>query len=161
RFWDVQAAGKYDDATVSVFHGCCVRSIAFAHRHPLWAAGDSNGVVAVYNVDEGRVENHFQAHNGWVESVAVCSRDDALVSASGDGTVRLWELTATGNQMFNSATYRGVSAPWCAEFSPDGGTIVTTTRSGEITLLRRDHPQEHQSFVVPQKEPTAIPVEFS
>src|SRR5262249_47687056 len=26
RFWDVQAAGKYDDATVSVFHGCCVRS---------------------------------------------------------------------------------------------------------------------------------------
>ncbi|MBI3864626.1 MAG: protein kinase, partial [Planctomycetia bacterium] len=151
RFWDL-AAHKDGilDLTVSIYNGVSVRSVAFAHHHPLWAASDERGVVSVYNTAGGRLENYLNANKNGVESVSFCPHDDALVSASRDGTVRLWEFVADrGNALHETATYRGTGSLWCAVFSPDGNTIVATGGAGDILLFRRDRWQECRSFNVP------------
>src|SRR4051794_36873097 len=65
-----------------------------------------------------------------VYSVAFSPDGKTLVSGSGDGAVRLWDV-ATGEER---ATFKGHLLVTCVAFSPDGKTIASGSREGTIRL---------------------------
>jgi WD40 repeat protein len=48
--------------------------------------------VRVWDLDGGELLATLTGHEDWVVAVAVTPDGDRIVSGSGDGTVRVWEL---------------------------------------------------------------------
>ncbi len=73
----------------------------------------------------------FRGHTGAVYSVAFSPDGKLVLTASQDGTARLWDI-ATGNELRRFAGHKGGLA--AAAFSPDGRYIVTGGNDQTIRL---------------------------
>ena len=78
----------------------------------------------------------LRGHEGWVLSVAVTSDGRRAVSASDDRTLRVWDLE-TGEEQ---AAVALDGALWSVSVAPDGVTIVTGDRVGNVYCLRYVEP---------------------
>ena len=96
-------------------------------------AGGFGSEIGVWNVRSGellqRLTGHSNRYN--IFSVAFSPNGDTLASASGDGTVRLWD-TATGNQKRTFAGHNG--SVMSIAFSPDDDTLASGSWDGTVLL---------------------------
>ncbi len=67
-----------------------VYDVAFSPDGSQIVAGDSEGVMMVWDVETGDVVNRILAHNNWLTSLDI-SPDGHIVTASRDHTLVLWE----------------------------------------------------------------------
>jgi WD40 repeat protein len=156
RIWDFDSFPPDNlDSDRSHYHHGPVRTLAFSPTRPVWAVGDATGAVVLYHCEHDRMEFYGRLHSDGVERVAF-SKDGALVSASRDGTVRVWEFTGSGNLLHSMTTYATGRPLWCAVFSPDGASIVATTWTGEILIFRRDQAPGCRKFAVPGANEIAL-----
>ncbi len=82
---------------------------------------------AVYGVKEHRLEGH----SNWVSSVAFSPDGLTLASASGDGTIKVWNLQSQKP----IATLAGHSkVVYSVAFSPDGLTLASASGDGTIKV---------------------------
>ena len=124
-----------------------VYSVAFGPTSGTLAAASADRTVQYWGVDRTLV---LRGHTGAVSSVAFSRRGD-LVSASVDGTARVWDVS-TGEERI---VLRGHAGPIpSAAFSPDGLRVVTASsdrtarvwdvaRAPQLAVLRpgrRDRP---------------------
>jgi WD40 repeat protein len=72
-----------------------------------------------------RVRGHFSAHDANVRSVAFSSDGTRIVTASGDGTARVWD-PRSGNELLVLRGHNGGLGQ--AVFSPDGSRVLTASR---------------------------------
>ncbi|MBR8839966.1 MAG: NACHT domain-containing protein [Stigonema ocellatum SAG 48.90 = DSM 106950] len=112
-----------------------VWSIAFSPNGKLWATGDGDGIVRVWEVDSGRELFTCKGHTSWIYSVAFSPDNKTLASSSGDKSVRLWNIltgecwkTLQGHTTF----VRTVA------FSPNGKILASG--SGDTTVRLWDIP---------------------
>ncbi len=91
-------------------------------RGHLLALGDEAGEVHLWNLTTGRARR-LQGHQGLVHRLVFNPRGDVLMSASYDGSTRVWDAY-TGQALF--ATTRGAGY----QFSPDGERVLFGTESG-------------------------------
>ncbi|MDF5726055.1 MAG: NACHT domain-containing protein [Rhizonema sp. PD37] len=122
-----------------------VWSVAFSPNGIVWATGDSDGIVRLWEVDSGSELSAYKEHTSWIYSVAFSPDNQTLASSSGDQTVRLWNIL-TGKCL---KTLQGhTKSVRTVAFSPNGkiiasGSADTTVRlwdirTGEcITVLQR------------------------
>ena len=100
-----------------------VYSVAFGPTAGTLAAASADWTVQYWGITRTTV---LRGHTGAVSSVAFSRRGD-LVSASADGTARVWDVS-TGQAR---AAMRGHAGPVAsAAFSPDGGRVVTASADG-------------------------------
>src|SRR5262249_22091346 len=77
----------------------------------------------------------LRGHRSWVTSVAVSSDGKHIASASGDGTVKLWDAV-TGQEI---RTLRGHAGEVTnVTFSPDGRLLASAGADGTVRLWRID-----------------------
>ena len=58
------------------------------------AAGLGNGDINIYNINDANLVSSLKGHSDWVYDLVQIS-NELLASSSGDGTVRIWNLTTT------------------------------------------------------------------
>lgn len=94
------------------------------------ASGDFG--AAIWGVDSGRLLTRFEGHDDWVDRIHF-SRDGArVVTASGDGTARIWDASTGAQQGLVRERNNGILE---AAMSPDGSLLVTMVNDPGIVRL--------------------------
>ena len=88
RLWDVQSGDALFEATK---HSGGVESVAFSADGQRALSGGDDYVVRLWNLEQRTEVRHFSGHTGKVTGVAFLPGDRG-VSASEDGTLRIWRL---------------------------------------------------------------------
>ena len=97
-------------------HTAGVLDISFNQRYIVSCSKDTT--VCVWDRFTGELQRTLLGHRGPVNAVEM--RGNLLVSASGDGVARLWNLSEGRTIKEFSSKDRGMA---CVEFSPDSRTI--------------------------------------
>lgn len=90
----------------------------------LLAAGYLNGMIGVWDLQNLKVINRFNAHtsaDSYINEVAFSPNGEILISASADGTIKIWDWE-NGDNLRSLEDARIVF--WGATFSPDGSMIA-------------------------------------
>jgi RNA polymerase sigma factor (sigma-70 family) len=142
KIWDVQTAKELHG--ISGIPG--VRAAVFSPTAPLFATGDSSGVITLRDADSGEEQAQAPAHAGGVFGVAFSRDGKFLASAGADRGVKLW--TADGlveRQAFVGHTDKVLAVA----FFGHGRAIVTASQdrtakiwdleTGAATLTLKGH----------------------
>ncbi|NJN92350.1 MAG: AAA family ATPase, partial [Leptolyngbyaceae cyanobacterium SL_5_14] len=129
-------------------HGDWVNKVSFSPDNRRLATASSDGTVKVWQLeclsrdDQGcvRVEHSLiktlEGHENWVTDVSFSSDGRSLISASRDGTIKLWSndgtLLRTISDGSDSEENRGI---WGVAFSPDGQVIATANQDKTIKVF--------------------------
>ena len=122
-----------------LLHDRAVKRARFAPRadsaNPLYTVSDK---VVRFWIDQHADPSQARPHDDWVTDANASPDGELLVSASGDGTARLWSARS-GAPM---ATLRGHSSSVTrASFSPDGRRVLTASVDGTMRVWRINPPR--------------------
>ncbi|MCY3734967.1 MAG: Ig-like domain-containing protein [Gemmatimonadaceae bacterium] len=115
--WDI-ASG----AEVAILEGleAQVYCVSYSPDPAVLASGASGGTVKVWDLERAKVET-YSGQGGFVHSVAF-SPDGSVLASGTEGSVFLWDReTGEATPLQDAQIYPGLA------FSPDGGTLATTT----------------------------------
>jgi WD40 repeat protein len=87
-----------------------------------------------------RQEASFPQQNGGVWNAQFSPDGKTIVTASGDGSVRLWDVNT--HQQIGEPLLQTSDGVWSASFSPDGKSVVTAGNDGVALLLDVDSRQQ-------------------
>ena len=92
--------------------------------------------VSIIDAETGEERLTFLAHDAWVQDVSFSSDGELFATASGDGTVKVWDLAATlaAGEGRERLTITGETFFWIVYFSPDGTRLVTANDDGHIQM---------------------------
>lgn len=105
-----------------------VSAMAFiADGKQIVASGGDDGTLRVFDALTGQaISSSIQGHKEWVWALAVSPDGHRLVSASEDGSLRLWDIEASGAIRPRTPPMEKHMGPVRAvAFSPDGELIVS------------------------------------
>ncbi len=95
------------------------------------AAGNSSGMVKLWNARSGAFQAQMKGHSESISSIAFSSDSRLLASGSLDRTVRIWDVQTGETKLRIAAHDEKVSA---VAFSPNGITLATGSYDHTINL---------------------------
>lgn len=107
----------------------------------VYAAARKDHVIRAYAVNSGRLVGTFAGHSDTVNALATTPDGGRLLSASGDGTVRVWSartgavlavLSADGSPAWRSPAW------WSVDVSSDGSLVAAAGNGRTVGLWRLD-----------------------
>lgn len=99
----------------------------------LFAAGDANGDVMIWNATTDEVDRRIHAHSGPINDIA--SRDvDCLATVSSDGELRTWDVISGELIAWHDA---GIPLHSCTY---DGEHLLVAADDGRVTRLTEPNP---------------------
>lgn len=108
------------------------RGVAFSPNSELLAINhESHGRIKLVAVDSLATVGEFQGHTNEVLALAFSPSGQLLVSGSGDGTLRLWDIP---QRRMITNRYLG-DAPVCFSFAPDGKTVAAALDSRQRAMI--------------------------
>lgn len=97
-------------------------SVAFSPDGNLFATGNADGEIRVWQTSDGKKLLTCRGHTSWVSSVAFSPDGQTLASGSFDSSIKLWNLS-TGECF---TTFEGHTGwIWEVHFSPDGQKLAS------------------------------------
>lgn len=128
----------YDLATGALCRTCrsadedgnTIYAVTTTRRGQHVIVGDETGAVYVRSLNTGRVRPRFQAHSRWVNSLAITPDDLHIVSASADGTLRIFARRGDSDFVTLEGHTNAVTA---VAITPDGEHVVS---AGEDRTIR-------------------------
>ncbi|MCJ1416767.1 hypothetical protein MMC32_003105 [Xylographa parallela] len=113
--WDIK--DDYKAVRRLYHHSAGVLDVCFDEKHIVSCSKDTT--ICVWDRETGELRRTLVGHRGPVNAVQL--RGDLVVSASGDGIAKLWNLTSGNCVKEFPSQSRGLA---CVEFSPDSRTIL-------------------------------------
>jgi WD40 repeat protein len=106
-------------------------TVTFSPDGTLFATGNADGEVRIWQTKDGRKRLSCEGHQSWVWSVAFSPDGKTLASGSNDHTVKLWDAS-TGQCL---RTFSGhTNWVWSVAFSPDGKTLASGSNDHTVKL---------------------------
>jgi WD40 repeat protein len=91
--------------------------------------------VAIHNLDSGEVVATLAGNTGFIDELTFSSDGTRIATASGDGSIRLWD-TATGRQQLLLRGHAG--RVYSVSFSPDGRWLASYGADGAVRVWALD-----------------------
>lgn len=106
-------------------------SVAVTHdgRHVL--AGSSNGRLTIWDITNEAVENYYEGHLDYVNSVDLSPDGEHVVTASSDGAIIIWDVITSEILHTLEGHTQAVNR---AIYSPDGASIASGGDEGHILI---------------------------
>ena len=107
-------------------------SVSVSDDGRLVAAGCTDSVIRIWDVQTGFLVERLRGHGNWVRSVAFTLDDRGLISGGSDKKIKLWDLTpflecgARMEPLPSATSSEPMSAP-----SPEQSMTVPTNEGGE------------------------------
>jgi len=150
-FEDGSAAIRRVEATGSKFTvqstNGAVTAAAFSPSDATIAVGHQDGAVDLVDADGGQPISHLTGHKGSINAVTFDSASEKLLTASADGTGRIWDVAggALLAKLVSPSAVLGAVSPsngpsspaaplTCCAFSRDGRRAVTGDAQGRVVL---------------------------
>ncbi|NEP35544.1 hypothetical protein, partial [Moorena sp. SIO3B2] len=114
-----------------VKHQGRVKQVAFRRDGQHLASAGGDGIVRLWDLNTGQVQQEFKGHWGWVWPMAFSRNGQHLAIAGGNGIVRLWDLN-TGQVQKLLKEPRGWV--WQLQFSRDGQLLASVGLDGIVRL---------------------------
>ncbi len=114
--------------------GAYVHAVAFDPEGKRLAVGAGDGVIHIYDANDGHELAALQGHEDAVLSVQFSNDGTRLLSAGYDNSARIWDLAA--NQELQELARHNWWV-WSADYSPDGERIVTASQDGKAIVWQR------------------------
>ncbi|MDA1230315.1 MAG: WD40 repeat domain-containing protein, partial [Planctomycetota bacterium] len=125
-----------------------LRAVTISHDDTLFATGDSEGTVWVWNAANGTAQGVVAAHAAAVTALEFSADRSSLITASTDGTIRNWTLPLPAQKPADGAepikptwefkTTDGTGIQQLARLSLEHGLAALTTAGTAIVRLRWD-----------------------
>jgi WD40 repeat protein len=114
-----------------------VTNLAFSPDGRMLAAvGDApEAAVCLWNLETGE-ETTWEGHTGHVHGLAFSPSAALLATGAADGTVRLWDLTASTPRVRTIGPGPFGGAVRAVAFTPDGRYLATANANGTVYVLR-------------------------
>jgi len=109
-----------------------VYAVAFTHDGQAFVTGDSSSQVRIWDL-AGVEQRSLDGHRGWIRSIQPLP-DGRLLTASMDGTARLWDLDtgATLTMAHGGGEWVVVSDDGYFDASPNGGSLVSVVTENGV-----------------------------
>ncbi|MBD2179846.1 hypothetical protein H6S82_21595 [Planktothrix sp. FACHB-1355] len=108
-----------------------ILSVQFSPDGQLFAMGDTNGEIHLWQVRDGKHLLTCKKHNSWVWSIAFSPDGQILASCSFDETVKLWDIR--NGQCLK--TLRGhIHCIWSVAFSPPSDILASAGDDRTVKL---------------------------
>ena len=94
RIWDLDTSSHTilkDETTEGA--NTTLLSVSVSHDGRLIAAGCSDSIIRIWDVETGYLVERLRGHKNWLRSVAFAPDGRGLISGSFDGKVKHWDLT--------------------------------------------------------------------
>lgn len=127
-----------------------------------WMASSSMGAVGLWPFDRARYGHVLRGHGGSVDDLTFTPDGSRLVSASSDGTVRLWPLTPTGGEHGKVLVDWGAAASFVGlskvAVSPDGSFVVAAIGGANVVRVVSLQGEVQAEFSIPPGDVHALAV---
>ena len=136
RAWNVTTGSQRWEQDV----GNSVYAVALPLHDPNFIAygGAVNYDIRMRYSDDGDWRGQVEGHTSYVFSLAFKPNSYLLASASGDNTVRIWDVG--NNNRRHVRTLRGhTDTVWSVAWSPDGRTLASASQDGTVRLWNPDN----------------------
>lgn len=116
----------WKDQSHSVLYSQYIRainSLSISHDYKYLAIGDEFGEATLWDIENKEVVRKISGHSSAITKVEFSPNDKTLLTASRDGTTRIWDLEDTKKLPLVLDDHQG----WVmtATFSPDGDKVLT------------------------------------
>src|ERR1051326_3581170 len=130
-----------------------VTSVAFSSSGKIFANATADGKVTIYDTKELKYKKSLtKEHQLDITSVAFNPINDNMVTASKDGTAKIWDPNGSGS-LFTLKHEKAVNG---AVFSPDGKMIATGSSDNTVKIWDATTGELKKSMDADSKEVTAI-----
>ena len=130
-----------------------VTAVAFSANGKTFAVGNADGRITTYDTKELKYKKIYKEHTLDVTSISFNPVNDHIISASKDGSAKIWDGVSNGS-LFNLKSHTAsVNGVVC---SPDGKTIATASSDNTVKLWDAATGEMKSSFDAGSKEVTAI-----
>ena len=116
-----------------------ISCLAFNRETSQFASGSENGIVTIWNMNTGKVDNTFFDLPSKVVSIAFCQPWSCILVAQAIGVLSVWGLKQVGNE------YSGKSVLKLFHLSPDFDSRMLSIKS--VLTLYTNQMVFHKSFM--------------
>ncbi|WP_422928478.1 protein kinase domain-containing protein [Singulisphaera sp. PoT] len=124
---------------INAEHPQAFQSSSFSHDGKILATAHLNGVIRLWDVEQGTCKVELPGHAEEALSVSFSPDDKRLASVGSDGTIRVWDLGQSVQLVdFQSEYWKA----WSIAFSPDGNQLATGNIQGRIQVWDLTKPSD-------------------
>ena len=112
-------------------------------------AGFTESVIRLWDAALGKEISRLDGHHAWISDLLFCQDDKILVSASGDQTIRVWDVNNPLEGKLIRTLYGHSAEVWKIALLQDNKTLISGDKNGWILIWDLDAPKQGNHTIIP------------